>query len=217
MVTTRIRARLVGSNVITALIASLCCGGSLLFASIGLGSFFSALGLSRYVPQALAAGALSIAAINYFVYRRLATCGECTSEGDLLKLQRGMFWSATFGVAVMVVSFVVLEWLNHAVVHPQRFLTHARYGTALIPGVANSSLLYALASFSVLAVLWAMPFPRPTLEGARAGGPMPRMLRVGIILAAVALLFMVVVGAIPRGASMGPGTGQQGTSHGPHH
>jgi hypothetical protein len=217
VVTTRVRARLVGSNVVTGLIASLCCGGSLVFASIGLGSFFSALGLSRYVPQAMAAGALSIAAINYFVYRRLATCGECTNEGELLKLQRGMFWSATFGVAVMVVSFVVLEWLNHAVVHPQRFLTHARYGAALIPGVANSSLLYALASFAVLALLWALPFPRLTLKGVGPGGPIPRMLRAGVIFAALALFIFLIVDAIPRGGSAGPGNGQHGTSHGPHH
>ena len=94
-----VKARLAASNVVTGLIASLCCGGSLLFASIGLGSFFSALGLSRYIPQALAAGALSIAAINYSFYRHLATCGECTSDRDLLKLWRGIFESATFGVA----------------------------------------------------------------------------------------------------------------------
>ncbi len=141
MVTKSVRARLVGSNVITALIASLCCGGSLLFASIGLGGFFSALGLSRYVPQALAAGALSIAAVNYFAHRHLAACGACRGDGDLITLRRGMFGSAAFGVAVMAVSFVLLEWLNHAVVHPQRFLIHARYGAALIPGVPNSSLL----------------------------------------------------------------------------
>jgi hypothetical protein len=41
-----------------------------------------------------------------------------------------MFGGATFGVVVMAVSFVVLEWLNHAVVHAQRFFTHARYGAA---------------------------------------------------------------------------------------
>jgi hypothetical protein len=203
--------------VVTGLIASLCCGGFLLFASVGLGNFFSAFGISRYVPQALAAGALSIAAINYFVYRHLATCGDCASDRDLLKLRRGMFGSATFGVAVMTVSFVVLEWLNHTVVHPQRFLTHARYGAALIPGVPNSSLLYAVASFAVLALLWALPFPRPTREGAGADGPAPRMLRVGVMLAAMVLLFVLVVDAIPRGGSVGSGNSQHGTGHGPHH
>ncbi len=213
MVTKSVRASLVGSNVVTGLIASLCCGGSLLFASIGLGGFFSALGLSSYVPQALAAGALFIAAINYFVYRHLAVCGECTSDGELLKLRRGMFGSATFGVAVMAVSFVVLEWLNHAVVHPERFLTHTRYGAALIPGVPNASLLYAVASFSVLALLWALPFSRPTLPGARDGGLTPRILRAGVMLAALALLAVLVVDALPRGGSVG----QHGTGHGPHH
>jgi hypothetical protein len=212
-----LRARLVGSNVITALLASLCCGGSLLFASIGLGGFFSALGLSRYVPQALAAGALSIAAINYYVYRHLATCGACQSEGDRVKLRRGMFRSAAFGVAVMAVTFVLLEWLNHAVVHPQRFLVHARYGAALIPGVPNSSLLYALASFSVLALLWALPFPRLLREDTAGHDPGMPMARVGVMLAALALLVLLAVDAIPRGGSGGPRNGQPGAGHGPHH
>ncbi len=39
-------------SFITGLIASLCCGGSLIFASIGLGAFYSSLGLFRYIPQA---------------------------------------------------------------------------------------------------------------------------------------------------------------------
>src|SRR5260370_25525698 len=57
-------------SFITGLVASLCCGGSLIFASIGLGAFYSALGLSRFVPQVLAAGAITIVAINYLFYRR---------------------------------------------------------------------------------------------------------------------------------------------------
>jgi len=76
---------------------------------------------------------------------------------------------------------------------------------------------YALASFSVLAVLWAVPFPRPKLEDARAGGPVPRMLRIGAMLAALALLFVLVADAIPRGGSVRPGNGQRGAGHGPHH
>ncbi len=217
MITRSLRAGLLGSNVITALIASLCCGGSLLFASIGLGGFFSALGLARYVPQALAAGALSIAAVNYFVHRHLAACGACRGDGDLIKLRRGMFGSAAFGVAVMAVSFVLLEWLNHAVIHPQRFLTHARYGAALIPGVPNSSLLYAVASLLVLALLWALPFPRPTREGAGAGGPGTRILRAGVMLATLALLIMLAIDAVARSDSSRPGNGQHGSGHGPHH
>jgi hypothetical protein len=62
---------LVGS-VGTGLIASLCCGGSLMFASIGLGAIDGALGLSRYIPQALAAGALCIVVINALSYRSAA-------------------------------------------------------------------------------------------------------------------------------------------------
>lgn len=210
---TRVKGGLLAGNVITALIASLCCGGSLLFASVGLSGFFSALGLSRYLPQALAAGALSIASLNYFVHRHLATRSACCGDGDLAKVRRAMFRSAAFGVAVMAVSFVLLEWLNHVVVHPERFLTHARYGAALIPGVPDSSLLYALASFAVLALLWAMPFPGPTHESTWAGGPGMRTLRVGVMLAALALLIVLAIDAVPRDGS---GNSQHGSGQGPH-
>ncbi len=213
----RVRAGLVGSNVITALIASLCCGGSLLFASIGLGGFFSALGLSRYVPQALAAGALSIAAVNYFVHRHLGTCAARPGDVDLIKLRRGMFGNAAFGVAIMAVTFVLLEWLNHAVVHPQRFLIHARYGAALIPGMPNSSLLYAVASFLGLALLWALPFPHPTRKGEEVGGRATRVLRVGVMLATLALLILLAIDAVPRSGSGWPGNSQHGSGHGPRH
>jgi hypothetical protein len=65
-----LKAKPVGGSVVVGLLASLCCGGSLIFASIGLGVFYLALGLSRFIPQALAAGALSIVAINYlFIVR----------------------------------------------------------------------------------------------------------------------------------------------------
>jgi hypothetical protein len=122
-----------------------------------------------------------------------------------------MFGSAAFGLAVMAVSFVFLEWLNHAVVHPQRLLIHARYGAALIPGVPNSSLVYAFASFLVLALLWALPFPRPTRESGGAGGPGTRILRVGVMLATLALLIVLAIDAVPRGGSGRPGNGQHGS------
>ena len=53
-------------------IASLCCGGSIIFTSIGLGAFYGTLGLSRYIPQALAIGTLTIVAINWLYYRQRA-------------------------------------------------------------------------------------------------------------------------------------------------
>ncbi len=42
------------------LVASLCCGGSLVFGLVGLGAAYSALGFARYIPQALAVGTLLI-------------------------------------------------------------------------------------------------------------------------------------------------------------
>ncbi len=46
----------IGASVAEGLVASLCCGGSLVFAWLGLGALYGALGLSRYVPQVLAIG-----------------------------------------------------------------------------------------------------------------------------------------------------------------
>ena len=53
-----LKAKPIAGSVVVGLLASLCCGGSLIFTSIGLGVFYSTLGLSRFVPEALAAGAL---------------------------------------------------------------------------------------------------------------------------------------------------------------
>jgi hypothetical protein len=70
-----LKAKPIAGSVVVGLFASLCCGGSLIFASIGLGVFYSTLGLSRFIPQALAAGAVSIVAINYVYYRQMLKRG----------------------------------------------------------------------------------------------------------------------------------------------
>jgi hypothetical protein len=53
-----------GGGLAVGLVASLCCGGGLIFGTIGLGAFYSALGVSQYIPHALAAGAILIALTN---------------------------------------------------------------------------------------------------------------------------------------------------------
>jgi hypothetical protein len=117
-----LRAEPIAASIIAGLIASLCCGGSLIFGSIGLGVFYSTLGLSRYIPQVLAAGAVSIIGINYAYYRRIAQ----QRGGSARALERNMFISATIGVAAMAGSFIFMEWLNHAVIHADRFLSSRR-------------------------------------------------------------------------------------------
>jgi hypothetical protein len=57
-----------------------------------------------------------------------------------------MFLSASLGLAAMAGSFIFIEWLNHAVINPGRF---AEYAHALIPGVPDERLLYALARFAI--------------------------------------------------------------------
>jgi hypothetical protein len=151
-----LKAKPIAGGVVVGLIASLCCGGSLIFASIGLGVLYSTLGLSRFTPQALAVGAVSIVAINYLYHRHMAKEGSARPAA----VHQKMFISTAIGLAVMAGSFVFMEWLNHAVVHGDRFLARPEYSQALIKGVPNIRLLYVCATFFALAVLWALPFPR---------------------------------------------------------
>src|SRR5215471_18302221 len=152
-----LKAKPIAASVVAGLLASLCCGGSLIFASVGLGAFYSTLGLSRYTPQALAAGAISILAVNYLCFRQLVK--QERAGHSIVLLRRKMFISTAIGLAVMGGSFIFMEWLNHAVVHGDRFLARPEYGQAVIKGVPNTTLFYVCATFVALATLWALPFP----------------------------------------------------------
>ncbi len=196
----QMKTKPLASSVGAGLIASLCCGGSLVFASIGLGAFYGAFGLSRYIPQALAAGALCIVAVNYLFYLRGAKRVHQAGAGNIVDLRQAMFASAALGLAAMAVSFVFLGWLNHAVVSSHRFLSRPEYGQALIPGVPNIRLLYAFASFSALALLWALPWPR--LDPIRQGVPavLQRSLCLAVFAATAGVLVVLVVNALRGGA-----------------
>ncbi len=189
----------IGASVGAGLVASLCCGGSLVFASIGLGALYGAGGLSRYVPQVLMIGALSIVAINYVFFRRAASILARRGLGDPTQVRRQMLVGATVGLASMAVSFVLLEWLNHAIVHPAAFLGRPEYGEALIPGVPNVRLLYVVESFAGLALLWALPFPGP----ARDPHP-PLALRNGVLLISALVLALLAGSGLGPFAAAGP-------------
>ena len=207
----QIKAAPAAGGMAAGLIASLCCGGSLIFVSIGLGSLWSLFGLSRFIPQVLAAGALLIVAINYFFYRRAAERISHCDDGRLLELHRGMFLSAALGLAAMTTSFIFLEWFNHAVVNPHRFLAQSQYGQALIPGVPNVRLLYAITTFAALALLWALPFPR--LGGAGKASVVRRSVRGGVF-AATAIMIVILVAGTTR--VQGP-SGDASEPHNPGH
>jgi hypothetical protein len=200
-----LKAKPIAGSVVVGLFASLCCGGSLIFASIGLGVFYSALGLSRFVPQALAAGALSIVAINYLYYRRMV---KKRSAGPVA-LQQKMFISTAIGLAVMAGSFIFMEWLNHAVVHGDRFLVRAEYSQAFIKGVPNITLLYVCATFFALALLWALPFPRHDCSSVQDG--IGRVACVAIFGATTVLLVGVLVDASSKVS--GTVSSQHGRAH----
>jgi hypothetical protein len=207
----QLEAKPVTGGVGVGLIASLCCGGSLVFGSIGLGALFGTIGLWRYIPQALAAGALGVVVINWLYYRRAAERMHQAGAGyPLDDVWRTMFASAALGIVAMVVSFVFLEWLNHAVVNAHRFMSRPALAQALIPGVANANLLYALASFSALALLWALPWPRFDTIRRVVPAVVQRSLRVGVFAATTGVVVLLVVHAM-RGGSGGHGSGQQHT------
>jgi hypothetical protein len=180
-------------SFIAGLIASLCCGGSLIFASIGLGAFYSSLGLFRYIPQALAVGALSIVAINYLSYRHVARQVSHRAAA----LREKMFVSAAIGLIVMAGAFIFLEWLNHGVVHGDRFLARPEFGQAFIRGVPNVELLYVCASFLALALLWALPFPRDDHASTDSDGWMNRTIRAAVFAVAAVLIIGVALDATP--------------------
>jgi hypothetical protein len=193
----------------TGLIASLCCGGSLIFASIGLGTFYSALGLSRFVPQALAAGAITIVAINYLFYRRAAKC----SSGSANAFREKMFVSTAIGLFMMAGTFILLEWLNHAVVHGDRFLARPEFSQAFIRGVPNVELLYVCATFFALALLWALPFPRAEHAGIRSDGWMNRAVRLAVFAISSVLIIGVVLDATPWTRATDTASNQHGHGH----
>jgi hypothetical protein len=209
----RIKAAPVTGSCAAGLIASLCCGGSLIFASIGLGAFWSTFGFSRYIPQVLAAGALSIVVINYVLYRRAAERSFSAGSGILQELRPGMFLSAAIGLAAMAASFIFLEWFNHAVVNPHTFLAHSEYSQALIPGVPNVRLLYAVASFAALALLWALPFPQPAKSDNDGVPTLYRVLRWGVFAATAALIVVLGVETVRVQAPGGHENGQHGPTH----
>ncbi len=197
----------VGGSLTAGLLASVCCGGSLVFASLGLGAAYGALGLWQVVPQVLAAGALSTAALNYLFFRRAAARALAAGAPDTSPLRRRMLASAAFGVFAMAASFVLLEWLNHAVVHPEAFLSQPVYGQALVPGVPNVRLLYVAASFAALVLLWALPFP------GRAASEMSGAVRVGLLSFASLVLALMLVGVADVVAAMDASTTHRPAPH----
>jgi len=151
-------AKPLAGSLASGLVASLCCGGSLVWGLFGLAALYRTLQLWQYVPQFLGAGALLIVAINWFYHPHEARAARDLTHGTL---RRRMLVSAGLSLVVMVGSFIFLTWLNHAVVNAARFMKMAKYAEALIPGVPNSELAYAGASLiGGLLMIALLPFQR---------------------------------------------------------
>jgi len=153
------QAKPLAGGLVSGLVASLCCGGSLVWGLFGLATLYRTLKLWQYVPEFLGAGALLIVGINWLYYRHKARAGcDATTCGNL---RRGMLTSAGIALLAMFGSFVVLTWLNHAVVNAERFMKIAKYAQALIAGVPNGELAWAVASLiGGFILIAALPFPR---------------------------------------------------------
>jgi len=176
---------------------------------VGLGVFYSGLGLWHYVLQALAAGAISIVGINYLFYRHFAKQGS----SNPIALREKMFISAAVGLVVMAGSFIFLEWLNHAVVNAERFLVRPEYSQALIKGVPNVTLLHVCATFFALALLWALPFPHRVSSSPQDAGRMRQAMRVAVFGATTILIIGVLVDAMPSNKVAGTASGLHGRAH----
>lgn len=146
-------------GVVSGLVASACCGGSLVFGSIGLGALHSTLGLWHYIPQLLTIGALAIVTINWLYYRQQARRTRGGSGCARAGLRVSALIGSAVGLAVMASTFLSLEWLNHALVNADRFVSRPDHAQSWIPGVPNAHLGYVLAGFGALALLAILPFP----------------------------------------------------------
>jgi hypothetical protein len=151
-------AKPLAGGLVSGLIASACCGGSLVWGLFGLAALYQTLRLWQYVPQFLVAGALLIVSINWVYYRRKARAGGDATTCRNLRF--GMLASAGISLVVMFGGFLVLTWLNHAVVNAGRFMKIAKYAQAVIPGVPNSELAWAVVSVvGGVILIAALPFP----------------------------------------------------------
>ncbi len=126
-----------------------------------MGALYSAFGIARYIPEALAGSAVLILLLNWLYYRRKAAkVLACGVDCDCSSLRRSALWSTFIGLAMMAAAFVFLEWLNHGVVHAAHFMHNPEFATAMIPGVPNSHLGYVALTFLALPVLAMLPLPQ---------------------------------------------------------
>ena len=154
------------ASVLVGFVGSLCCGGGLVFGAIGLGAAYGALGMARFIPEALATGAMVIALLNWLYYSQKAKVAlAANADCDCRSLHRTALWSAFAGLAMMAVSFVILEWLNHSVVRGGHSTHGSEFSGALIAGVPDVHLLYLAMTFLTLPILVMLPFPSPKKSG----------------------------------------------------
>ena len=155
---------LVGS-LLVGFIASLCCGGSLVFGAIGLGAFYGSLRMSRYIPEALAAGAVLIGLLNWLYYNRKFVKSQTTEMCcNLANLRSTMVISTFLGLVLMASTFLFFEWLNHAIVNSERFMVRPDFANTIIPGVRNQRLLIVAATFLILPVVGFLPFSKKIIN-----------------------------------------------------
>lgn len=94
------------AGILLGFLASLCCGGSMIFVAIGLGVFYSSLQLSHYIPEALATGAILITLLNWLYYRhKAARMLTATGGYDRGSMRRAILVSGLIRVGENVCDF----------------------------------------------------------------------------------------------------------------
>src|SRR5262249_33106521 len=124
------------------------------------------------------------------------------------------FVSTAIGIIMMAGTFILLEWLNHAVVHADRFMVRPEFSQALIKGVPNVELLYVGATFFAPAVLWAPPFPHRFSTTTHHDGWVKRAARVAVIGVTSVLVIGVVIDASGKFGAPAGGHGASAGGHG---
>ena len=96
----------VGGAVLTAIGASLCCIGPLLFVAFGVGAFGAATAFGPLRPYLLAVAALALAFGFYRTYFRREACapGEACTTRPASRAARVSLWLASLAVLVFALS-----------------------------------------------------------------------------------------------------------------
>ena len=102
-------------SVITAFLASLCCIGPIVLATLGLGGAGFLSGLEAYRPYIMGMTFLFLGTAFFFTYRKKEVAcedGTCKIESGS-KTSKIILWSIT-GLALILLAFPYVDWSSES-------------------------------------------------------------------------------------------------------